>query len=194
MHPARIVSALSLFAALSVLGLSACKPLLQPCFSEKFDDDGNLADGNRLDGSWYLNSVDGQAVGFGALGTGYRLPPDPKKPLDPPKFLRYGQLFLETEDAGFDNDCKSLIRSEGSILVSYAVTSAATSAIGDSDRKSYSARFHNNHETSSGYVGAGQREAPMTVTSVNGRASRITIRAVVDLFAFDITYTLVFGR
>ena len=141
-------------------------------------------------GGWSLRTIDGQSI----PATGYRLPPDPKKPLDPPKYLQYGFVYFYTDEAGFDNDCEDLLRSEGTAIASYGITSIPTATFEGINRKSYTGRFHNNHETNAGDLGAGKYQAPMTITSTGGVPSIITVRVSVDIFIADVTYTLVFQR
>ncbi len=193
MRAAQTASALCLCVVFVGLVLPACDVIrfTQPCFGRKFNEQTlTLTDPDRLDGQWSLRTIDGQSI----PATGYRLPPDPKKPLDPPKYLQFGVVSFNTDDAGFDNDCNLLLRSEGTAIANYGITNSATTSTNGINRKSYSGRFHNNHETNAGYLGAGKYEAPMTITSTLGVASKITIRASVDIFIAEVTYTLVFER
>ena len=190
MGATRFAPAVALCVVLAGLAVPGCQAVLQPCFDTKFDDDGRLIDKRGIEGGWFLRSIDGQTI----PPTGYRLPPDPKKPLDPPKFLRYGSLAFFTEEASFDGDCAALTRSEGSAIAHYGVANIATTAITGIDRKTYTGRFRQNHETNVGYVGAGDRGTDMTVTMAGNVPKFITIRAQVDLFITEITYTLVFER
>ncbi len=193
MRAARTAPALALCVVFVGLVLPACDviALTQPCFDRKFDEGtSTLRDPDGLDGPWVLRTIDGQSI----PATGYRLPPDPKKPLDPPKYLQFGVVNFRTDEAGFDNDCNLLLRSEGTAIADYGVTNIATASHIGINRKSYAGRFHNNHQTNAGYLGAGKYQAPMTITSTLGVPSKITIRASVDIFIGEVTYTLVFVR
>ena len=193
MRAARTAPALALCVVFVGLVLPACDVIrfTQPCFGRKFDEQRlTLTDPDRLDGHWVLSTIDGQSI----PATGYRLPPDPKKPLDPPKYLQFGVVNFSTDEAGFDNDCNLLLRSEGTAIADYGVTNIATTSLNGINRKSYAGRFHNNHETNAGYLGAGKYQAPMTITSTGGVPSIITVRVSVDIFIADVTYTLVFQR
>ena len=193
MRAARTAPALALCVVLVGLVLPACDviALTQPCYDTKFNNESStLTDPQGLEGGWSLRTIDGQSI----PATGYRLPPDPKKPLDPPKYLQYGVLYFYTDEAGYDNDCKDLLRSEGTAIADYGTTNIPTAGIDGINRKSYTGRFHNNHETNAGDLGAGKYQAPMTITSTGGVPSSITIKATVDIFIADVTYTLVFRR
>ena len=191
---ARIRYIASAFATLTgVLLLSACniEAAVAPCYSQQnwgessFGiNEGKWFKANGIDGNWHLMSVDGKPLPYSV----------PFSSLNPKGVIvaTGGGIRFDTEDRGWDDDCKRLHSERGTAVATYDYTEGGVIR----PRGLAAGTFNADHDNNTAVLGAVGKTQNVTLTRDQGGAViRITATDIpVKKWGVELTFTLVFER